>query len=131
MGGVRAPQAPFRLVATQEIPKIVPPVIVEKVVEVEKIVPDPSLQAEIGALRLLLKAEGEKCALLSQSLAQKPDPITKIVEKIVLQDKPIFVDREKIVSRETIVRKSLISDRVGQVAIFAAAALGFLLGVIV
>lgn len=127
MGGVRAPQAAFRLVSDHRIPVIEKPQIIEKIVEVEKLVPDPALQNEVYRLRELLKAEGEKSTLLSQVIAQSPEiprTVERVVERIVFQD--VIVHKERLVE----VRIPIVfhKNRVFQISAIISLLLGLGLG---
>lgn len=127
MGGCRPPQAPFRLVVDHSLPPMENPKteIVEKVVE--KIVVDEkalnhakALQQELDTLKARLKIEGEKTALLSQELAQKPREIIKKV--------PHNVEVEKIVEKIVRLEVPAEANRIAWVWFAVSAALGFGLG---
>lgn len=125
MGGCRAPQAPFRLAVDHSLPPMANPETVEVIVE--KVVQDPALMAqipmlqeEIDILKARLKAEGAKCALLSQELAQKPREIIKKVSEIV--------EVEKIVEKEVRFNIPAKASRMVWAGFAISAALGFALG---
>lgn len=132
MGGIRAPQKPFKYVEDVKISPQVVTKFVEKIVEVEKIVQDAELLNEVARLSARLKSEGEKVAHFQKILAETPDS-PRVVEKIVNREVLVPQIVEKIVEKQVKIMQILpfYKDSKALMAILAALAVGTALGALI